>query len=288
MLQPANTFTTGVLHKFDPPPGTHQGDTFRLPKLKPVLFGLSEVSIWTGLNGHGKSLLLNQLALDLCKAGVKVAILSLEMTPVRTLHRMTRQATGAFHPEDWLIIQALEWIGGNVWVNTTTGTMKPEAILKEFHRLATEQGFQHFMVDSLMKCGLAEDDYNGQKALVDRLQNFAHHDKAHVHLVAHARKAQDEHGVPGKLDVKGSGAITDIADNVLSVWRNKKKESKVQENNGTVPDDLVNKPDALLDVVKHRELGGDAEGRYGLFFTGSQCSSSKRPGGQRPTITVEG
>src|SRR5690606_25752352 len=68
-----------------------------------------------------------------------------------------------------------------------------------------------------------------------------------VHLVAHPRKSQDESRPPGKLDVSGSGKLTDAADNVFSVWSARKEEGD--------PD--VDKPDALLELHKNRN--GDVQ-----------------------------
>jgi len=280
LLKRASTFKGEVLNRFYPVPGEQVGDTFRIRKLKHILCAPGELSIWSGLNGHGKSLLLNQFALDVAKQGQQVAIASFEMGAKRTLHRMVRQAVGAEQPADWLITQALGWLDDLIWIYDHTGTVNTDTLLRTFHKAAMERGVTHFVIDSLMKCGIAEDDYNGQKALTDRLQNFAQKDNVHVHLVAHSRKKQDEKETPGKMDIKGSGAITDLADNVFSVWRNKGKEEKVQElvfSRQAVPDELVSKPDAFLCCLKHREMGGDAEGRYGLFYHRASMQFMERP-----------
>jgi twinkle protein len=42
------------------------------------------------------------------------------------------------------------------------------------------------------------------------------------------RKGLDESKPPGKLDSKGTGAISDLADNCFSIWRNKEKERLTQ------------------------------------------------------------
>ena len=280
LLKRTSTFTGEVLNRFYPAPGEVVGDTFRLGKMKHIIFAPGELSVWSGLNGHGKSLILNQLALDVVKEGQQVAIASFEMSAKRTLYRMVRQATGAEAPADWLITGCLEFLDDLLWIYDHTGTVNVNDLLRTFHKAAMERGVTHFIIDSLMKCGIAEDAYNEQKALVDRLQNFAQKDSIHVHLVAHSRKKANEEDAPGKMDVKGSGAITDLADNVFSVWRNKTKENKIQElmaMRQEIPSDLLNKPDAVLDCSKHREMGGDAEGRYGLFYHRASMQYTERP-----------
>ncbi len=125
---------------------------------------------------------------------------------------------------------------------------------------AKEKGITHFFVDSLMKCVAGEDDYNGQKRFVDELTSIARDYGIHIHLVHHIRKPADESHKPGKYDYKGTGAITDQVDNVISVWRNKPKEKKRDE--GKPVEDK--EPDALLICDKQRN--GEWEGSIGLWF----------------------
>jgi twinkle protein len=118
----------------------------------------------------------------------------------------------------------------------------------------------HFVIDNLMKCGMGEDDYNGQKDFVNGLCIISKDTGCHIHLVLHVKKGKTEADIPGKFDVKGSGAITDSVDNVFIVWRNKAKEAAMRASEEYSPDD----PDALLILDKQRN--GEAEGRYRLFF----------------------
>jgi len=117
-----------------------------------------------------------------------------------------------------------------------------------------------FVVDSLAKCGYGEDDYNGQKAFVDRLMEFAGINNVHVLLVVHMRKREDENKIPGKMDIKGTGAISDMVDNAFVWWRNKPKEEK-----GIA----TTEADAILNCVKQRDTG--EEPMVGLFFHKASC-----------------
>jgi len=81
-----------------------------------------------------------------------------------------------------------------------------------------------------------------------------------IHLVGHSRKGKDESIAPGKMDVKGSGAITDQVDNVIVWWRKKAKEAAVQA--GESYD--AHTPDALM--VSDKQRNGECEGKVGLFF----------------------
>ena len=115
------------------------------------------------------------------------------------------------------------------------------------------------MIDSLLRCGIREDDYEGQKRLSEALANFVNEFPVHVHLVAHARKRDDEKRPPGKMDVRGAGAITDQCMNGLTVWRNKEKAHKLEDarlnGNLKAEAELRDEPDAKVVFWKQRKTG---------------------------------
>ena len=102
------------------------------------------------------------------------------------------------------------------WVFGLTGTAKADRLIEIFDYARRRYGIQLFIIDSLMKCGIGDDDYNGQKAFVDSICDFKNKTNSHVILVTHSRKGDSEEKPTGKMDVKGSGAITDLTDNLLS------------------------------------------------------------------------
>jgi twinkle protein len=238
-----------------------------------IQFRPGEVTIWGGANGQGKSLVTGQIALSLCSQSQRVCIASFEMKPMKTLERMGRQWSGenpdhpAFrgHAEAQARMidvyeQFRDWTTGKLWLYDQQGTVTASQICAVVRFCAKEKGITHFFVDSLMKCVADEDDYNGQKRLVDELTAIARDYGIHVHLVHHIKKPANEDHKPTKYDYKGSGAITDQVDNVISVWRNKIKE-KAREDGKTVSD---GEPDALLICDKQRH--GEWEGKIGLWF----------------------
>ncbi|MCB1048898.1 MAG: hypothetical protein KDC10_17035, partial [Calditrichaeota bacterium] len=170
------------------------------------------------------------------------------------------QAIGAAAPVQPKIREAFDWFGSWLWLVDLVGTAKVNRLLEVFEYAHRRHQVTSFVVDSLAKCGISEEDYGAQKALVESLCDFANRFNVHVHLVAHTRKQQDELKPTGKMDVKGTGAITDMAFNLLTVWRNKAKE-EAQRNNDTSHD---GKPDAMLICSKQRN--GEWEGRVGLWF----------------------
>ncbi len=225
-----------------------------------VRFRPGEVTLWAGMNGHGKSLVLGQACIGFVAQKQKVCIASMEMRPMMTLARICRQAEGTAKPNVDFIRHFHARTDGWMWLYDQQGTVKAEMMLAVVRYCADKLKINHFIIDSLMKCGIAEDDYNRQKWFVDALTSIARDTGIHLHLVAHSRKAKDEYSPPGKMDVKGTGSITDQVDNVMTVWRNKKKEAELEEGNhkGT------NEPDALIICDKQRN--GEWEGRIGLWF----------------------
>lgn len=225
-----------------------------------IRFRPGEVTLWSGMNGHGKSLALGQATAGWVCQKQRVCIASFEMRPVVTLARMTRQSAGARQPERHFIIDLHNLWSDWVWLYDQQGQVHSEKILAVMRYAAQELQAQHFVLDSLMKCGLSEDDYTAQKLFIDALCTIARDTGMHIHLVAHSRKGRDETQAPGKMDVKGSGAITDQVDNVIVWWRNKAKENAIQA--GDAYD--ARTPDALMLIEKQRN--GEFEGKVGLFF----------------------
>lgn len=270
-LKSPTAFSKAVMEEFSPPGGEPSG--FTLPwtmKRKPVRFLRGEVTIFTGRNGHGKSLVLNHVALAAIHQGERVCIASFEMHPRKTLSRMIRQAHGKGELDRYEIEAALSWLDGKLWIFDLLGTAKTGRLLEVFRYAYRRYGVQQFVIDSLLKCGIDSDDYRGQKVFLDLLNDFANETNAHVHLVAHSRKDENELAPPGKLDVKGSGDITDLASNVWSVWRNRVKEDDLTklEAGEKVPlsrVEIEGKPDALLMCVKARDDHNE-EGRIGLYL----------------------
>lgn len=272
-LRPANAYTDEVIAEFYPSGGKLPG--FDVPWDKvPMRYLRGEVSLYTGVNSHGKSVLLSHIGISGIDQGEKFCIASFEMHPKKTLYRKARQATGRRLPTEDEIRACLDWMTGKVWLFHLVGTGKVDRMMEVFEFAYRRHGVKQFIIDSLMKCGIAEDDYKGQKAFIERLCDFAARTGAHVHLVAHARKGDNELTPVGKLDVKGTGAISDLAFNCFSVWRNKRKEAimKAYANGEEVElpknrtiEQIQQEPDAILYIDKSRNVE-DAEGAYSLWF----------------------
>jgi twinkle protein len=229
-----------------------------------IEFRPGEVSLWAGINGHGKSMLLSQVELDLLTLDEKVLALSFEMLPVKQMQRMNRQAYAGDEPPIQFIKAFHKWTDGRLWIYDHMGSIKWQMVIAVMRYAHEKFGITQFIVDSLMKCVKGETDYDAQKDFVNELCAFAQARKVHVHLVHHVRKGDNEDQIPGKFDAKGAGAITDMVDNVFIIWRNKKSE----RGDGT-------KPTAMLKCDKQRHF--EWEGALGFWFHPESMQYLERP-----------
>lgn len=230
-------------------------------------FRAGEVTLWAGVNGHGKSLVTGFVALDLLCLGQPVCIASMEMKPHDTINRMLRQFTTEDPESDFVQQQpgAAENLGklyddfgvvaSKLWIYDQLGVVDAKAMQGVARYCAKDLKIKHLVIDNLMKCVKGSDDYNAQKEFVGALFSIARDYGIHIHIVHHIRKLENEAKIPDKMDIKGAGEITDTVDNVIIVWRNKSDPTrrKAEEH------------DAVLNICKQRN-GGGWEGKIGLYY----------------------
>lgn len=289
-LKSAYEFVDQVINEFYPASGVHLGYDAPWEKTKgKILFRPDELSVWTGINGHGKSQFLGQIILHAMKQGARVCIASLELKPKRLLMRLTRQVGAIADPTPDYIRAIHEWYENKLWLFDLVGTAKSKRLLEVFLYARQRYGIDVFVIDSFMKLDIAEDDYKAQKALVEQLCDFKNQQNCHIHIVVHPRKGADESQPPGKLDNKGTGAISDLADNCFTVWRNKEKEHLKQKQASGVSltpkeQDKLNNSDCLWACDKQRN--GDWEGKFGFWFHSSSLQYLSNPD-QKPVRIVD-
>lgn len=273
-LRQASEFMARVKSMFYPAHGEESDPVLRLDRdVDWFEFRPGELTVWTGYNGHGKSLMLSQILLGLMQQGERVVVFSGEMTPERQLKRMVKQASGLDRPTMGFIDAIGRWMHDKLWLFNVVGSATIDRLLAVFLYASKRYGTRHFVIDSLMMTDVPEDGQGAmtaQKEAVRKLCDFAKRNGCHLHLVAHPRKGADESKGPGKLDVAGSSKITDGADNVFTVWSARKDEADLEAD----PD----KPDARLELQKQRN--GDTQ-HYSLalwFNRAAQqfCTYSRR------------
>lgn len=247
-------------------------------------FRPGELTVLAGTRGHGKSEGVGNITLDVMKQGGKACVASMEFVPRKWIKRMTRQCAGVELPSEDYIRAIHRWYEDKLWAFVASGPTKASRILEIFNYARRRYACDFFVVDNLAKCGFGEDDYNEQKTFVDKLCDFARDNNVHVILVHHMRKGSYDEKPGDDMDVKGTGGITDMADNVVIWWRNKAKEDKRRDAEKVNLDfDEGSEIDAQFKCTKQRN--GEHEPRAGLFFHQGSHQFVESPG-QRPKIYV--
>ena len=212
-------------------------------------FRKSEMTLWAGYKGHGKSAVASQVLEYLIdKFRQKVFIISPEFPAQRVLYRMMVQSIGQRFPDAELLDGWLDAVKDNLWIYDQQKSLTPKDVPALCRYAIKVHGVNHILIDSLMKCGIPPDDYGAQKKLVDTIQQVCHNTEAHVHLVAHLRKGKSDEEIGGLHDVKGASEIGDLVENVIICWRNKAQELK---NDGS-----ASEPDAVIKVEAQRNADG--------------------------------
>ena len=249
-VKPASDYEKGMIRKIV---GRLEGDMLATPMPFNHLrgkfeFRQSELTVWAGYKGHGKSLMISQVLMSAIKRNKRVFIFSPEFRPESVLERMLYQHCLTTMPHVDEIKPFFEFLLDRLWLYDTQASMKSSDVVALCRYVADKIKPDHILIDSLMKCGMPPDDYGAQKMFVDKLQSVAHANPLHIHLVAHARKGNDDSKPPRLHDIKGASEIADMAENVIAVWRNKEKEKN--------PDSKHDEPDASLTIEAQRNADG--------------------------------
>jgi twinkle protein len=265
LVKPLSNWRDEVVEMLLCPPA-QRGKVLPWPKTEGV-FRLrpSELTIWAGENRAGKSALLNMVTMGMAAQGERILIVSLEMKPTDTIDRALRQFARSYQPTVRDVDALLEWATDRVWLYDYVGAVSISTLLPALRWAAAELGITHIVIDSLMRLGVGETDYDKQKLAIDALCTLKHDTGCHVHLVAHSRKPANaaNRGETSRYDVKGTGTISDLADNVVVVVRNEAKERKAAAGEDVREDE----PDALLVVDKQRH-GAAWTGIIKLWYVG--------------------
>ncbi|MGR3302496.1 MAG: DnaB-like helicase C-terminal domain-containing protein [Candidatus Scalindua sp.] len=216
-----------------------------------------ELTVHSGMNGSGKSTFLNQVIINLARQNQRCCIASLEMPPQRLLRWMVLQASKYSIITDEVVKTTISWIDDYLFIVNIQDEISPEELLNIFEYANRKYGVKHFFIDSLIRIAFQyRDELKEHKKFCSQLLSFAKSYKSHVHLVAHPRKGSSDSDRPGKVDVSGTINITNLAHNVLILWR---------------PDiDLIEKAkeqgkkiaDCVLFVKKNREWGLEGAVRF--------------------------
>lgn len=276
-LQRAVSYTEKVIHLFWPAHEEQLGYTVPFSGLRGKLhFRPAELTLWSGASGAGKSQILSDCVPHWIDEGSRICVASLEMKGEQTLRRMVKQTGGVDRPTAPFIRLAMEYLDRGLLLYERVGKASVEALLEVFDYARAKYGCDQFIIDSLMRLGIAQDDYNGQEKAVFQIVDWTIQHAVHVHMVAHARKGERGGGAPETEDIKGAMEIGANAFNIVTIWRDRKREEMIQR--GEISQEDEDKSGVTLNVAKQRN--GDFEGKVGLWFDQEtyqyHCTSDRR------------
>lgn len=245
----------------------------KLDKATGGLF-MGQTTVVTGSNGSGKSTLVGQMLLEIVEQKTAVCAFSGELPKALFRYWIDLQAAGTdgieyahdpifdadkpFVPT--VTAQKIRtWYRNSFFLYDNETTISADNVMSIFEYAAQRYNCKVFLVDNLMMLmgGSGSDDYyRRQSDFIMRCTAFAKSFQCHVIIVAHPRKTT---GRLTKLDIAGSGDISNLADNVLAVHRLSDAE-KAEEagKSGVIGDEI-------LDVFKSR-FSGQQEVHIGLYF----------------------
>ncbi|WP_455476876.1 toprim domain-containing protein [Bartonella sp. B41] len=277
-LRRASEYKDQIIKLFWPTPEQHLGYTVPYPKLNGKLyFRPAELTLWSGASGAGKSQLLSDCIPHWIAQKSRLCLASLEMKGEQSLRRLTKQTGGLEQPTQDMIERILHFLDEGLIIYEHVGKSNIETLLDVFDYCRARYGCDQFIIDSLMRLGIASDDYAGQEQVIYKMVDWAILNAVHIHLVAHARKSSLDKDIPGTEDIKGASEIGANAFNIITIWRNRSLEDKIcAALRAEEKADLTKRPGVIINIAKQRS--GDFEGKIGLWFDPQtyryRCSST--------------
>lgn len=194
---------------------------------------LKEVTLVTGDDGCGKSTFLNYCCLHIAQQmapGERVMIASFEEPPETQLWGLTVQLCGTreFPDSDTgraRFMKSMAWLNSRLTFYAFLGIGDWRDVLDSFRYAAKNLGVKMFVLDSVMRVGIQDDDYATQGLFASLIGQFAIEFNVHVVLVIHENKGADK----GKARVRGSKLWTANASNVVKIERNMDKGEKLDD-----------------------------------------------------------
>lgn len=197
-----------------------------------------ELSIATGIPGHGKSEVIDALMMHLAQMhGWSVAFCSPENLPVErhVIKLIEKYAGGPFYNRGTMsrlsqfeVEEALSFIDRHFMFISPEESLTIPQLLQKAKGLVFQRGIRALILDPWnefdhrRESGLSETEHVSSS--LGMLRRFARVHGVHVWVVAHPAKMQknmdDQYPVPRPYDISGSAHWYNRADNCLSIWRN--------------------------------------------------------------------
>jgi twinkle protein len=206
-----------------------------------------ELTVVTGIPGHGKSIYMDQITLGLALNNAwQFGVCSPESYPMAFYYaRLIKRLAGAkfskYSLSQNMLIESREWLKERYHLISPSKGYDLDDILEKARLLVLKKGIKGLIIDPWNRIeSVMPNGYNPIKWVQERLDKiirFAQVNKVHVFLIAHPVKMQkDKDGidfiVPNLYSISGSGDFFNMCQNGLTVFRRystKKTEVHIQK-----------------------------------------------------------
>lgn len=217
---------------------------FTLPFEFPWRVRLGEMTVWTGVEGSGKSTMLDFVLVQLAAQGERCFVASFEVKMLDTLEKLNRQAMGGLLYDRRMVkkigadttalesyraeakartLEVYRWLAPKLWIYDHVGIGHWRDLIDDIRWTRRRYGVTQFVVDNFMRLGFVKDDYAQQADAVTAFASLAMELDIHIHLVVHQNKSEQKKGSSGKRTVMGAGEIIANAHNIVEVRRDAQK-----------------------------------------------------------------
>ena len=222
-----------------------------------------EVTGWIGPNNEGKSTALLHVIGDLAMRGERCVVASVEMPIKEQIKVICRQQLVRGFDDRERYERLLDRLEETVTFFDHLGLLPPEIALGLIRYCARELRAQHVVIDNLtciVPPSIRADEQLARFIAAAVL--LTSEERIHLNLVGHVRKP--ERGkVLSRYDWRGTGAASDMVDNVVIIQDNPKRKPITD---GQEPEEPAF--DTLLIVDKQRY--GPARQRFRFWFNQAQ------------------
>ncbi len=203
--------------------------------------GEGEFNVYTGVPGSGKTRWLDHLMHNLMESGERVGLCSMETRPLlRHMARLaqlytgkpfgdgpTQKMTRSEAVECARILKDRVW-----WISPERPSV--DSVLETMQVLIRRHGVTCVVIDPYNRLEATRPAHLNESEFahmaLDKIQRVTQNHLANTTLVAHPKKPNSllngngQYKVVQPYDISGSAAFFNIADNILSIWRDKVRE----------------------------------------------------------------
>lgn len=240
-----------------------------------------EVTLIAGPNNSAKSALMSQMALHYSRYH-PVGMMSLEEPFRAQVYRFQKQAFANDNVTREQFDRLCDFTQNRIWHYKVYGTVQPArayGCIDAFY----QKGCRLVVIDNVQKCGVSE-DIDQQRDFMNALIGLAEMG-VHIVLIHHTRKRPSGHVHHRATsdDVRGAGAFTDLATNLILVNRNiERGEALEKQLSGkfltSAEQDLLDETADLEVQIRKQKFGAMWNGTLKLYYGNGMTFKDRQHG----------